>query len=73
MTLKSLIFSVDELQVDGGSRAEQAMGFGLYIISDWRHTNVELLNELKEQKHRDIDQNLLYDMIMCVYLDSRDV
>lgn len=48
-----LVFPVSKLQVDGSSRAEQAMGFGLDISSDRRHANVELLNELhKEQKQK---------------------
>lgn len=44
-----LSFPVDELQVDGGSRAEQAVGFGLDIISERRHADVELLNELRSK------------------------
>lgn len=44
-----LVFPVDELQVDGGSRTEQAMGFGLNISSERRHANVEPLNELHKE------------------------
>lgn len=44
-----LSFPVDELQVDGGSRAEQAVGFGLDIISERRYADVELLNELRSK------------------------
>lgn len=54
-----LVFPVDELQVDWGSRAEQAVGFGLDISSERRHTNVEPLNDLpKEQKHRNVNQTV---------------
>lgn len=40
-----LVFSVNELQVDGVGRAEQAMGFGLDFRSERRNADVELLNE----------------------------
>lgn len=60
-----LVFPVDELQVDGGGRAEQAMGFGLDISSERRDADVEPLNELhKEQKHREVNQ------IMMTHFDS---
>lgn len=49
-----LVFSVGELQVDGGSRAEQAVGFGLYIISDRHDANVEPLNELHRNQNTGI-------------------
>lgn len=50
-----LVLPVDELQVDLGSWAEQAVGFGLDISSQRRHANVEPLNDLPtEQKHRNV-------------------
>lgn len=46
-----LVFSVGELQVDGGSGAEQAVGFGLYIISDRWDANVKPLNQLQRNEN----------------------
>lgn len=46
-----LVLSVGELQVDGGTRAEQTMGFGLYILSDRRDADVEPLNELHRNQN----------------------
>lgn len=55
-----LVFPVDELQVDWGSRAEQAVGFGLDISSERRHTNVEPLNDLpKEQKTQECQSDCI--------------
>ena len=55
-----LVFSVNELQVDGVGRAEQAMGFGLDFRSERRNADVELLNELyKEQRHKHVNQKIL--------------
>lgn len=47
-----LVLPVDELQVDLGSWAEQAVGFGLDISSQRRHANVELLNDLPTETKR---------------------
>lgn len=44
-----LVFPVDELQVDWGSRAKQAMSFGLDIISERWHTDMEPLNDLPKE------------------------
>lgn len=46
-----LVLSVDERQVDGGGGAQQAVGFGLNIISVRRNANVESLNELHKKTH----------------------
>ncbi len=60
-----LVFPVNELQVDGASRAEQPVGFGLDVSSERRRANVEPLDELhKEQKHREVNQ------IMMTHYDS---
>lgn len=54
-----LVFPVDELQVDGCRRAQQAMSFGLDISSKRTYANVELLNELqKKQKHRHVSLDI---------------
>ena len=43
---------VNELQVDGGSRAEQAVGSGLDISSSERgHSDLEPLYELREKSN----------------------
>lgn len=60
-----LVFPVDELQVDGGSRAEQAMGFGLDVGSERRRANVEPLNELhKEKKNRRQSDGVTHLIVM---------
>lgn len=47
-------FPVDELQVDGGTGAKQAVGFGFDVSSERRKADVELLNELhSEQKDKE--------------------
>ena len=51
LTLKTyLVLPVNELQVDGASRAEKAVGFGLDVSSSERgHSNLEPLYELKDK------------------------
>lgn len=44
-----LDFSVDELQVNWGPGAEQAMCFGLDVSRERRHANVELLDDLPKE------------------------
>lgn len=41
---------VDELQIDGSTRAEQAVGFGLDVSGQRRRADVELLNELHKKE-----------------------
>lgn len=44
-----LDFPVDELQVNWGPGAEQAMCFGLDVGRERRHANVELLDDLPKE------------------------
>lgn len=48
--------SVVELQVDGGRRTEQPVGFSFHLIIVRRHTDMEPLDELEDRHtHRDIN------------------